>query len=210
MSDRWGVGDKADAKAFDTTLLGADTVELIFGDHPHSRQDNSIYARTASGAIYEFDGHRILIDVNLRSRNYLKSSYLSGDEIRKSCSAQIIFNGEQVYEVSGREPLDTLLKVHSTIERLLDMPVQLWSAKERGAIVGRKIYYHSAPAIITRAIWDQGCVIIEPDGVDLFPRQPWQAEDGDCCYDLRSVKDDILTPHIWWWRDSPTSTAPHG
>jgi len=45
MEEQWGVGAKASAKAFMQTKVGKETVELIHGEHPHSRSDNNIYAR---------------------------------------------------------------------------------------------------------------------------------------------------------------------
>ena len=49
MNEQWGVGKEKDAKAFDTVKMGGEELELIFGEHPHSRQDNTIYARGKSG-----------------------------------------------------------------------------------------------------------------------------------------------------------------
>ncbi len=43
--NNWGVGDCADAKAFDTAIVNGRSVDLIHGEHPHSRSDNTTYAR---------------------------------------------------------------------------------------------------------------------------------------------------------------------
>ncbi len=61
MEEQWGFGNAKENKAFDTVKIGEETVDLFFGEHPHSRQDNTIYARTKGGSIYEFDGHRLPI-----------------------------------------------------------------------------------------------------------------------------------------------------
>src|SRR6266550_5734358 len=94
MTDKWGVGNKKDEKAFAKTFVGSREVELFFGEFPHSRSDNNIYARWPDGRIDEFDGHRVLVSVELSMKNYLKESELSGDEIRKGGSCLIKFNGE--------------------------------------------------------------------------------------------------------------------
>lgn len=202
---KWGVGDKADTTAFDTTTVGGRIVELIFGEYPHSRRDNNTYARDPiSGVIHEFDGHRRLIDVRIESSNYLKSSSLSGDEIRKAVTGRIICDGTQVYEFFHRDPASALLKAHHLLGVLSEHESGWLSADERMRLVGRKIYYHDVPSTITRLIEDQGCLMIaiEPgaqpvirgkDAEDVW--EDWRTGDH------YEVKDDVLSPHIWWWRD---------
>lgn len=197
MSDQWGVGNQADAKSFDTIKLGNEQLELIFGEHPHSRQDNRIYARTKSKTIWAFDGHRTLVDISLKTHNYLKDSELSGQEIRKSCTAIISFNGTAIYEVTGREWDNTLLKTHSVVHKLLEHPLDLHNEVGRNAIVGRKVFWRDTPAVITRFINDQGCVIIKTDGVPYFPKPVYKETDDQ----EDEIKDDILSGSFWWYRD---------
>src|SRR5262245_54628123 len=106
--EKWGYGDPQDKKPWGKAIMGRPgrprPMDLLWGEHPHSRSNNNIYAREGDGEIYGFDGHRILIDVTIRSNNYLKSSYYSGDEIRKGGSGAIIADGEQVYEFFFRDP----------------------------------------------------------------------------------------------------------
>lgn len=202
MSEPWGPGKKAEkAEGFELGHLDDGTpYELIFGEHPHSRRDNSIYARFADkmGADNErvvgFAGHRILVDIELRTMNYLKTSGMSGDEVRKGGEWRIRLNGQEVYSDFTRDPLEALLTIRRKLSLLLDLPVQLWKESP----VGRRIYYRDIPAVITDWIPDQGCVIIEPVGVEVFPKPPWRSGEQEL---ERHVKDDILTPHIWWFRD---------
>lgn len=209
MSDeRWGVGDQADAKAFDRTTVYCRPVELIFGQHPHSRRDNNIYARdVVDGTIHEFDGHRRLVDIRITSSNYLKTSELSGDEIRKAVHGEIVADGVVVYEFSHREPAEALLRAYRLLTVLQEHESGWLDAGLRAKLVGRKIYYHDFPAIITSLIEDQGCIIIScdpPAGARLRGKpveEQWEY------YRMRGVggyhiKDDVLSPHIWWFRDS--------
>lgn len=199
-NDLWGPGDQVDAVGFDRTLLGKDAIELFFGQHPHSRRDNNIYARTASGTVFEFDGHRILIDFVIRSENYLKTSDLSGDEIRKGGTGKIYFNGKQVYEFFFRDPMRACHQAARYAEILLEHPLQIWNPKEH--ILGRKVWYRNDPAVITMLIKDQGCVILEPDGIGAFAKRPWRNNDWDDDGDS-SVKIDIVQDqNVWWWRDA--------
>lgn len=207
-TERWGVGDKADSRSFDTTTVGDSIVELIHGEHPHSRQDNTTYARDPqSGVIHEFDGHRRLIDVRIESSNYPKSSSLSGDEIRKAVNGTIWSDGTQVYEFFHRDPQAACLRAHHLVGVLSEHESGWLSTDERMRLRGRWIYYHEMPATITDLIEEQGVVMIriEADdargvlvrGKELAEQwEDWQNADGSYV-----VKDDVLSPHIWWWRD---------
>src|ERR1051326_6599782 len=131
-SERWGVGDQADSRAFDTTTVDGRIVELIHGEHPHSRRDDNTYARDPiTGAIHEFDGHRRLIDIKIESSNYLKESDFSGDQIRKTVTGTIISDGTQVYEFSHRTVEAVLLQAHRLLQGLQEHESGWLSADER-------------------------------------------------------------------------------
>jgi hypothetical protein len=199
MSDQWGVGDQADAKAFDTVPEG----ELIFGQYPHSRQDNNIYLRRPSGDIVPFDGHRRLIDIDIKSSNYEKESEWSGDEIRKSVTGTVTVDGVQLVEEFGRDPINMMRRLERVIETYSEHESRWFDKKAREAMVGRKIYYHDQPATIKRLIESQGAIIIEcgagfkPPTRDEEDEGDWEDWKVDGHYE---VKDDVLSPHIWWWR----------
>ena len=199
-ADQWGVGNRRDEMAFDTTWLGDEPIELLWGEHPHARQDNNVYARTKSGAIYDFSGHRCLIDIEIRSRNYLKTSGLSGDEIRKSVRGVILSDGEAVYEVGGRDVEYVLLQVHHILGVLKEHSSDFLNKAARESMVGRQVYYDRTPAVIERVIADQGCVILKTDNGSPFPGPIWADDDDDPEFEA-SIKTDVLDPKIWWFRD---------
>ena len=201
MSEQWGVGDQADAKAFDTVPEG----ELIFGQFPHSRRDNNIYLRRPDGEIVPFDGHRRLIDVEITSSNYEKESEYSGDEIRKSVTGSIIVDGVKLVEIFGREVQQVMKWVDRAIDQFSEHESNWFSKKAREALPGRKIYYYNQPATIKRIIEDQGCLIIETEPGFVAPNRNDDEDDFDTWEDWKvdghyEVKDDVLSPHIWWWR----------
>lgn len=200
MNEEWGVGNKTDDTPFESGHLDDGTpYELIFGEHPHSRSDNNIYARFAKPMgserekIVGFNGHRIHVRIELRTMNYLKTSHFSGDEVRKGGEWRIWLNDYEVYNQFTRDPFEALLIIRQKLRQLIDLPVALWKGETPE---GRKVYYRQTAAIITRWLPDQGCVILEPDGIDYFPSTPWnEDQERD-----QIIKDDILTPNIWWWR----------
>lgn len=201
MTDQWGPGNKIDEPAFETGKLDDGTeYELFFGEHPHSRSDSNIYARfqkpmgSENERIVGFAGHRIQVQIELRTMNYLKTSYLSGDEVRKGGEWRIWLNEYEVYSSFTRDPFESLLTIRQKLHELMDLPVALYNGDSPE---GRKVFFRQTPAIITKWLPDQGCVILEPDGPTHFPPAPWNENSES----ERMIKDDILSPHIWWWRD---------
>jgi hypothetical protein len=195
--EQWGAGDRAKWDHWGLVRVGGREYPLIWGEHKHSYSDNKMYVEMGKEPT-AFDGHRVLIDILIKSGNYLKESHYSGDEVRKSCTAQIVADGEVVYEFGGREPEYVLLRAHHMLGVLKDHPSNLLVKKERERLVGRKIYYRDHPAVIDRLILDQGCIIIKSADGQPFPSPAWREKDDER---EASIKDDILTPHIWWFRD---------
>lgn len=210
MNEQWGVGNAAESKSFDTTMVGDFEVELIHGQHPHSRCDNSMYARFPDGRIEGFDGHRLLHEIRFEDHNYLKQSGLSGNEVRKGGSCKIIINGFICKEFFYRDVTEALITARSALAKIHEHPVRLWDEADRKRLIGRKVYYHDFPAIVEMLIKDQACVILKPDHADraVFPPRPYELEDasrgdGDIDWgERKTAKVEIDSPHIWWWRES--------
>lgn len=201
--DKWGFGDPAKARHVSWTTIGETrhgVLEILHGEHKHSYSSNSFYAKDDHGAIYDFDGHHYLIDVEIKSHNYLKESHLSGDEVRKGGTANIIVDGECVYSFFFRDPQAALLRAYNLITTLSEHSSDIFNKDSRAKLPGRKIYYHGVPAVIKYLILDQGCIVMEPAPGFEFKPQPWQEEDWES-RDHATIKDEILSPHIWWWRD---------
>lgn len=202
----WGVGDQFAAKPFATVMVGNTKVDLIHGQFPHGRQDHTIYARWPDGDIEGFSGHRQLVSYNYEQANYLKTSGLSGNEVRKSGMLKIFVDGDLIH-ATGCRTLDYSTRLLPVLlEKLAGLPCGLFSKEDRAKLIGRKIYYDGVPAKITTWWPNQGAVMIESEGRP-FPCQPWRhTDDGK---DKREewgertdeVKDDILSSYIWWFRD---------
>lgn len=202
MSEDWGIGSKANAPGFALGHLEDGTpYELVMGEHPHSRSDNNIYARFANEVgsegerVVGFNGHRILVRVQLETCNYLKTSWMSGDEVRKGGLWRVWLNGYEVYSGFTGDAFEALLTIRQKLHALMGLPVRLWKGESPE---GRAVYYRDMPARITTWLPDQGCVVLVPDGEMAFAPPAW-SDDREA---QQSIKDDILSPHIWWWRDA--------
>lgn len=201
IDEKWGVGNCVDADAFDTVMVNGRPYDLIQGEHPHSRSHDNIYARSPTGEIDGFNGHRILIDVFIKSSNYMKESELSGDEIRKAVNTTISADGFEVLSFFSRDPQYALLRAHHLIGELSDHSSNVFTQDGRNDLVGRAIYYDRTPAVIERAIFPDGDLWIVPAEGHQFPPPIWADHPDDDEY-RDGLKDSILSPHIWWWREA--------
>lgn len=200
-SNTWGAGDPASWRTSGSAVVDGVTVPLIHGEGAHSRSDNNVYAIIGGEAV-AFDGHRLLLDVNFSSRNYLKTSGMSGDEVRRGGTCTIKADGVVVFSFSYRELDWAMRKAQTVIEQLSEGGADFLSKESRDKLVGRKVYYMNHPAVVTRVVTDQGCVILEAADGTKFPKPPWHSSSEDDEYS-RVVKVEVTDAHIWWWRDDP-------
>ena len=149
--DQWGAGDRSNWSNHGFVMVGAERRPLIYGEHPHSRSDNRHYVEMDGEAV-GFDGHRILIGVEITASNYLKGSHYSGSEVRKGGSGKITADGEVVFEFFTRDTRGALLRAHHLIGELSEHSSGWLSKEARDRLVGRKVYYRGVPAVITRLI----------------------------------------------------------
>lgn len=196
MSEQnWGVGNEADSKSFATAVVGKENVELIFGEHPHSRQDNNIYARYKNGEVQEFDGHRLCFKIEIEEYNYLKTSGLSGNEIRKGCSGKLFVNGVQCYDTFHRNYDSCYQNVKKFIS---DMEMYWsWFPFDTQSMIGKIIGYREQLFKIDYIIVDQGSMILKT--VDGRPRKRFLWEDEKEFEPEDSVKVEITSDAITWY-----------
>lgn len=153
-----------------------------------------------------FEGHVVQVDIELHTHNSRTVNDWKGrDEVRGRTEWSISLNRRKVYSGEwGSDVLETLLIIRETLKKLLDHPVlRGWTAEDIDGLVGRRVIYHSTPAVIAReSLEHQGRIVLEPDGADAFPPPPWSGDDElDDPYERRTVVTTILDPAIWWWRE---------
>lgn len=219
MSDgMWGVGDQANAKAWGRgryrvkpdshpEMVDENEFDLIWGDKPHTRNDNRIYARTKNGSIYGFNGHIGLWSVDVQEANYLKSSGFSGDEIRKGGSAKIYLDGGLVRDIFFRDIMRVFREIETFIEQYQDFSFPWHTTELRKELTNRKVYFRDTCAIVKSVSLD-GSVNLIPDkeaGVMRFPSPPWARgsdDDEELFADEYSeeMSVDIMSKDIWWFR----------
>ncbi len=208
------------------TMENGRWVGLTHGEHPHSRSNTNYYTITKDGDTERFSGHRLMHEITFEDQNYLKESYYSGDEVRKSGTCTIKINGHVCEVFNYRDVTYALQQVQAKLTRIHDFGAcQLWNPEDRQKLVGRKIYWYNTPAVITSFMEDQACVMlkidesVKPDaeGRRCFPESPCQQNDKaealaqerkyyeneDRMFDesgFEEIKDTIFSKNIWWWR----------
>lgn len=201
MSDEWGFGNGAGGegwKPFETANVDGQDVELAFGEHPHARRDNTIYAKTPGGHIVGFSGHRAALKIEVEEQNYLKSSELSGDEVRGVAVGTVHAGGLLVLRETGRDAQSVMLRLLTKIPMAMEHSVALWNARERQRVKGRKVYWRGEPAVVERFDEYMLEVTIRAETESgAFRRMPWDDSDDS----RTTVRDDVYSKDIWWWRE---------
>lgn len=202
MTQQWGVGNRKNDKAFQTVKVGEQEVELIFGEHPHSRSDNNIYARFPSGEVESFSGHRILHRIEFNDYNYRKDGGVSDGEVRQGGQCKIYINDYLVYEFFYRDVQRAMIQATTKLDQIHEHSIQVWRKEDRDKLIGRKVYYREFPAKIERYVSSRACVVMVPDHHEGLPFPvPCFEKDEDYREDENEVLEDIYSPHIWWYRD---------
>lgn len=136
-----------------------------------------------------------------RESRYIRSKWDDNMMCSGGCTV-ITRNGEDFYDVRGGRGY-SVPKALALIEEIQDHPLEFNTIDFDKKMIGRKIWFRSQPAIITRYIKGQCCAIIEPDGMDFFKR-PAEYETDDLFgdwYDERDLKIDIIaSATIDWFR----------
>lgn len=204
----WGYGkgysirlDGDPHEPFDKVKVGEQWVDLLHGEHPHSRQDNKTYARFPNGMIEGFNGHRLIHEITITESNYLKTSGLSGNEVRKSCVGVVKINGHEVYRVGRREAEPTLIAILAALPRIHDDWPRYRDLIE-GKLPGRKVYYRDHPGVIESVYGDRVTIATE-DG-ESFPLCAHEKEsmrEGEEVERRSVIVTTFNDPHIWWFRE---------
>lgn len=195
-NENWGVGSRKDEKAFDTVKVHGHEYDLIFGEHPHSRQDNTMYTRDKNGRIEAFSGHRHPFKIEIEETNYLKESELSGDEVRKGGSAKLYvdgilcFNGFcRNYEMGYRFIQDFIMKMEM---------MWSWYPKKPQEQIGKVVGYREQLFRIKSIDVKYADMILETlDGKD---RKKFLWEDEEDLDEIdNTVKVSIVSENLDWF-----------
>lgn len=137
--------------------------------------------------------------VDMRPKHYTKTKW-GETEVLTTSGAMITRNGKDFLYVHG--PIELAL---ATLIRIKEHPISFGNWDWREQINGRKIYYRSEPAKVSRLIaYDNGYLemIIEPDGgLERFSMPPEFSKGIGGKRGEREIKVDVLDSNVYWFRD---------
>lgn len=212
MSEKWGPGDSdnwrftGEVQHFET----GEPFDLFYGEHPHGRRDNDLYALLRFGdgpmdaderSAVAFSGHRVRTEIEIVEFNYMKSSGLTGDEIKKGCHLRVKLDGDLTYTKFFREARSAAIWWAANDHQIFEHPVWLARRGERDKLIGRAVYFRDQPGVVTHYFPDRGTVAIAYDGEGEGFKTPGHRSLSDVEEIDESVTEDILDPSIWWFRD---------
>lgn len=157
-----------------------------------------------------FNGHRVQVDVAFHTENRRDVNDWKGrDEIRAGGEWTVSLARQQCWEGQiASDPLAALRRIPQVVDELLRHDAIDWTSSVSAAdqLLGRRVYYDRTPAYISAVtVLDQGCVMIKPVGVDRFPPAVYDTDKPEDSLDdpaeRLEIKDSILSPKFWWWRE---------
>lgn len=171
---------------------------LFFGQHPHGRTDNDIYAAHSNGETSPVSGHRCRRRVDVREYNYFRKGEIRGRAAGFLYLEDVLVYGKQFGDAHG-----ALLWFATNTQQILEHPVNFLWSKEGSFpdLIGRKVYWRFQPGVVTDYFADQGAAIIRaetPSGKFASRAVP-----TDEPHEEETVKEDILSVDVWWFRPDP-------
>ncbi len=145
-----------------------------------------------------FSWHFTPFEISIKESNYMKSSYLSWDDVRKQCEGTLKMNWVQVFECWNRTYDRVYKEIQQFIDKLelIDMD-EFINDKWKGKIIG----YKEQLFVIDYNIVDQGCIIIKPKD---WIRKPflwelWDMEEYPEKFELKESIKLCITSDIDWF-----------
>jgi len=169
-----------------------------------SRGENDLWAyprdqQMSVRNLVEFNGEPICWGVEAKEVNSIIHKW-DESEARMGIFVSITRNGEKFFTFRGCEIGYALARARVYISEFEEHPLNLFEIGYDQKAVGRKVWWRDQPAIVSRFIHGQACVMLKPDGFPIFNR-PNCHKDSQMFYDQEDIKADILDKHIWWFRD---------
>lgn len=148
--------------------------------------------------LIEFDGEVIRWGVKCESSNYIKTKW-DETEVRHIYNIIITRNDEDFCEFGCRDLGYGLAEAQCKIVKYQEHPIDFTERDFAIKLKGRKIWYKNQKAVIESWVKGQACVIIKFENGKYEPLE-YEKED-DFGYEEETIKEDILSRHIWWFRN---------
>lgn len=146
---------------------------------------------------FSCDGSGVCWGIRFEPKNYFKCKW-DETEAFTSGGAMITRNGEDFYFCGAG-----IDEARYMLMQIDDHPIGFHEYKFNENVVGRKVWWRSEPAVVSKWIGGQDArLVISPDGIDAFRVPPeFEAEEGPDYYEDGVVVTTAFDSHIWWFRE---------
>jgi len=199
---------------FGRTMVNGQVCELWQRKETHklgewNGKPNNWWVKVPYGDSFEWipwidcGNNRSCWEVNIKQGNRTKCKW-NETSIRGTCGVEIKCNGQVVYNFGcGSDIGFAFAKAQYLI---VIMSEHTFNFHDPHSEIGRKIWYKGQKAVVEGLVLDQGCLMIgydEDDNGGFDMRNRWDEDECDVSewHGERSVKDDVLTEDIWWFRE---------
>ncbi len=145
-------------------------------------------------------------EINVKQDNYIKYKY-EENNIYSTCSIEMKCNGQIVYEFGCNDINYGMSKAQYKMIEMMEHPFNFMNPEEE---IGRRIWYKGQAGVIERLLLDQGCIIIgyRGAGAGFDLSNPWDTNSSgaDEWLGEKSVKDDVFSGSIYWFREKGQGT----
>lgn len=150
-----------------------------------------------------FSWHFNPFEINIKESNYMKTSCLSWDDVRKTCEWTLKMSWVQVFECHNRTYEQSYREIQEFIRNLeiIDMDEFInnkWAWKV--------IWYQGQLFIVEYSLVEQGCIIANPkDWIRKpFLCEMWDEDDKVEDYELKESIKLPITANIDWFINEKT------
>jgi hypothetical protein len=149
--------------------------------------------------LIEFNGEPVRWGIESYSNNYTSSKW-GETEVRHNYQIVITRNGKPFVSFGARDLSYGLATAQYKLANYQEHPINFTDRNFKEKLEGRKIWYKNQKAIVEKWVEGQACIIIKFENGKYEPLE-YEKEDNIVYLEEDYVKEDILSKHIWWFRD---------
>jgi hypothetical protein len=162
---------------------------------------DGVWATLHDGRKALFHGHKYLVQVQIEQQHRL-IDFPANREIVPGGEVRITFNDFPVYRIEFTDFWQVFLRVPLAVSSLMQLPVPLYSRElVDKEVIGRKVWWREQPAVIADFDGMRGRLKLVSEAIEQpFREAPWVEP---YLYGSTHMWEDILSPNIYWYRDTP-------
>lgn len=144
-----------------------------------------------------FYGARWGFSVN--PQNYCKYKW-ANTSIENNIKVLITRNDLVFDEFFANTMLYAATEVSSRIIQYQEFCISLDCQNFENQFINMKVFWKDQPAVVTSYVSTQACVMLKPEEGFTFTK-PIYLDKEDCWDEKEEIKSEILSTHIWWFRN---------